>query len=171
MVQLNKLTVAESLLSSQWLTYLLPYLFFPWRTDPLRFQAGCRKRRLNLAWVYLCWFCVVVRFFWLVNACFCCARFSSKTLAWGNVSEMTCVVSSGTTQLISRCSWPILYIALYKFRIFYLICVAMRCCVCERRSAHLICRRMSPRSLSIFQWVFAFFPRKFCTSATTGFLI
>ena len=26
-------------------TYLLPYLSFPLRIDPLRFQAGCRKRR------------------------------------------------------------------------------------------------------------------------------
>jgi len=33
-------------------TYLLPYLSFPLRIDPLRFQAGCRKRRLNLALVF-----------------------------------------------------------------------------------------------------------------------
>jgi len=38
------------------LTYLLPYLSFPLRIDPLRFQAGCRKRRLNLAVV----FCVYI---------------------------------------------------------------------------------------------------------------
>jgi len=54
------------------LTYLLPYLSFPLRTDPLCFQARCRKRQLNLALV----FCVVVHFFWSVNACFCCVRFS-----------------------------------------------------------------------------------------------
>ena len=30
---------------------------------PLRFQAGCRSRRLNLALVLLCLFCVVVHFF------------------------------------------------------------------------------------------------------------
>ena len=54
------------------LTYLLPYLSFPLRTDPLYFQARCRKRQLNLALV----FCVVVHFFWSVNACFCCVRFS-----------------------------------------------------------------------------------------------
>ena len=41
------------------LTYLLPYLSFPLRIDPLCFQAGCRKRRLNVALV----FCVVVHFF------------------------------------------------------------------------------------------------------------
>ena len=38
---------------------LFPYLSFPLRIDPLRFQAGCRKRRLNVALV----FCVVVHFF------------------------------------------------------------------------------------------------------------
>ena len=36
------------------LTYLLPYLSFPLRIDPLHFQAGCRKRRLNLGLVFLC---------------------------------------------------------------------------------------------------------------------
>ena len=41
------------------LTYLLPYLFLL-RIDPLCFQARCRKRRLNLALVFLCLFCVVV---------------------------------------------------------------------------------------------------------------
>jgi len=40
------------------LTYLLPYLSFSWRIDPLRFQAGCLfKRRLNLALVFLYLFC------------------------------------------------------------------------------------------------------------------
>jgi len=35
------------------LTYLLPYLSFSSRIDPLRFQAGCLfKRRLNLALVF-----------------------------------------------------------------------------------------------------------------------
>ena len=52
--------------------YLLPYLSFP-------FQARCRKRQLNLALVFLCWLCVVVHFFWLLNACICfvtCSSFS-----------------------------------------------------------------------------------------------
>ena len=35
------------------LTHLLPYLSFPLRIDPLHFQAGYRKRRLNLALVFL----------------------------------------------------------------------------------------------------------------------
>jgi len=34
------------------LAYLLPYLSFPLRIDPLRFQAGCRKMRLQLALVF-----------------------------------------------------------------------------------------------------------------------
>jgi len=57
-------------------TDLLFYTSFCLRIDPLRFQAGCRKRRLNLVLVFLYLFCVVVHFFWLVNACFCCVRFS-----------------------------------------------------------------------------------------------
>ena len=40
------------------LTYLLPYLSLPLRIDPLRFHAGCRKRRFNLALVFSCLFCV-----------------------------------------------------------------------------------------------------------------
>jgi len=45
------------------LPYLLPDLPFPLRIDPLRFQAGCHKRRLDLALVFFCLFCVVVHFF------------------------------------------------------------------------------------------------------------
>jgi len=61
--------------ASLFLTYLLPYLSFPFKIDPLRFQAGCRKRRLNLTLVVLCLFCAVVHFFWLVNVSFYCVRF------------------------------------------------------------------------------------------------
>jgi len=57
-------------------TYLLLYLSFPLRIDPLRFQTGCRKRRLNLTLVFSCLFRVVVHLFWLVNACVCCVRFN-----------------------------------------------------------------------------------------------
>jgi len=35
------------------LTYLLLYLSFPLRIDRLRFQTVCRKRRLNLASVFV----------------------------------------------------------------------------------------------------------------------
>ena len=45
------------------LTFLRPYLSFPLRIDPLRFQAGCRRRRLKLALVLLRLFCVVVPLF------------------------------------------------------------------------------------------------------------
>ena len=58
-----------------YLSLPLPVLIFSLTTDLLRFQAGCRKRRRNLALVFLCLFCAVVHFFWLVNACFCCVRF------------------------------------------------------------------------------------------------
>ena len=61
---------------SFFLHFFLSYLSFPLRIDPLHFQAGCRKMRLNLALVFLYLFCVVEHFFWLVNACFCCVRFS-----------------------------------------------------------------------------------------------
>jgi len=65
---------------------------------PLRFQAVCRRRQLNLALVFLYLFCVAVHFFQLMNACFCCARFSFSILSYGlgNVSEMNYFVSSGT---------------------------------------------------------------------------
>ena len=46
--------------------YLSPHLSFPLRIDPFCFHAGRRKRRLNL-----CWFHVIVHFFWTVNVCFC----------------------------------------------------------------------------------------------------
>jgi len=53
------------------LTYLLPYLSFRLTMDLLRFQARCCKRWLNVSFVFLCLFCAVIHFFWLVNACFC----------------------------------------------------------------------------------------------------
>jgi len=43
---------------------LFPYLSFPLRIDPLRFQAGCRKTRLNMALVILC-----CRVFLLTDEC------------------------------------------------------------------------------------------------------
>jgi len=50
-----------------------PLLIFSFENRPALFRY--RKRQLNLASVF-CLFCVVVHFFWLVNACFCCVRFS-----------------------------------------------------------------------------------------------
>ena len=51
------------------LTYLLPYLSFPLRTDPLHFQAECRKRQRNLALVF-CVFtlCCSAFFDWCMRA-------------------------------------------------------------------------------------------------------
>jgi len=70
------------------------------RIGPLHFQAGCCRRWLNLALVFLCLFCVVVHFFWLVNVCFCCVTFGfstpSQEIGLGNISKMTCFVLSGT---------------------------------------------------------------------------
>jgi len=64
------------------------------------FQAGCHRRSLNLALVSLRLFYVVAHFFWLVNVRFCCVRFSlsipSQEIGFGNVSEMTYFVLSGT---------------------------------------------------------------------------
>jgi len=52
-------------------TYLsFPLLIFSFENRPASFPSRCRRRR----WTWL--FCVVVHFFWLVNVCFCCVRFS-----------------------------------------------------------------------------------------------
>ena len=62
-----------------------PPLSFPLRIDPLHFQAGCRKRQLNLALDSLCLFCVVVHLFGLMNTCFCYVRFSffhTESIDW-----------------------------------------------------------------------------------------
>jgi len=86
---------------------------------PLCIQAGCHRRPLNLALVFLYLFCVAVHFFWLVNVCFCCVRFSfsipSQEIGLRNVSKL---VSWSLTSLFStnmaisetRTSpkWPIL---------------------------------------------------------------
>jgi len=52
-----------------------PLLIFSLRIDPLHFLAGCRKRRLNLAVVFVFILCCGT-FLWVVNACICCVRFS-----------------------------------------------------------------------------------------------
>jgi len=56
--------------------FAFPYLSFPLRIDPFRFQAGCRKERLNPALVFVFILCCST-FPLTVDACFCCARFSS----------------------------------------------------------------------------------------------
>jgi len=55
------------------LTYLLPYLIFPFRINPLRFHAGCHKRRLNLALVFLVSVLCCSTFLFIVE---CMLRFS-----------------------------------------------------------------------------------------------
>ena len=86
------------------------------RIGSLHFQAGCRRRWLNLALVSLCLFCVVVHFFWVVNACFCCVRFSfsipSHEIGLGNISKVTCFVLSGTWSLNLISYWPFLLTSL-----------------------------------------------------------
>ena len=72
---------------SFFLTYLVFYLSFPLRIDPVHFQTGCHKRQLKLALVFLCLFCVVVHFFWLVNECL------GKRL----LNDLFCVVGRKTT--------------------------------------------------------------------------
>jgi len=66
-------------------TYLLP-LSFHLRIDMLRFQAGCHKRRLNLAFLCLRYF------FWLVNVCiYRVIAFSALTLlVWRQEGHPAC---------------------------------------------------------------------------------
>jgi len=49
------------------LSYLLPYLSFPLKIDPLYFQATCRKRRLNLGLVFV--FILCCSTFLLIGEC------------------------------------------------------------------------------------------------------
>jgi len=49
------------------LTYLLPYLPFLFRIDPLHFQAGCLRRRLKLALVFV--FILCCSTFLLIGEC------------------------------------------------------------------------------------------------------
>jgi len=81
------------------LPYLFPCLSFTLRIDPIHFQARCRKRRLNLALVFV--FILCCSTFLLIDECMlCCVRFSfsipSHEIGLGNVSEMTYFMLSGT---------------------------------------------------------------------------
>ena len=85
-------------------------LSFPLRIDPLRFQTGCRKRRLNLALVFV-FILGCSTFLWLVNACFCCAKFCSFpyqakkfVVYWLWVSYATWMDPPGTPDCRSPCS-------------------------------------------------------------------
>ena len=86
---------------SSFFPYLSPPLrIVSFRTDPLRFQAGCCKRRLNLALVFLWLFSAVLHFFdwWMRVFVALGLVFSipSQETGLGNVSEMTYFVSGGT---------------------------------------------------------------------------
>ena len=87
------------------LTYLLPYLTFPLTTDPLRFPAGCRKRRLNLALVFVFMLCCST--FVLIGECVLLFLlrlvffpYQAKRLAWGNVSEVPILCRVGRKTVI-----------------------------------------------------------------------
>ena len=100
------------------ITYFLPYVSFPLRIDPLRFQARYYKRQLNLALVFVFILYCICIVFWLVNACFCRVGFSyfpyqAKRLARKNISKMTCFVSSGTSNHNSINSQLVHYHSLY----------------------------------------------------------
>ena len=83
------------------LTYLLPYLSCRLRIDPLHFQAGCRKRQLNLALVFFV-FILCCSAFVLIGECMLFVvlglvfSIPSQETGLGNVSEMTDFLSSGT---------------------------------------------------------------------------
>ena len=72
---------------------LFLYLSPPLRMDPLRFQAGCRKRRLKPALDFCVYF--YLSFFWLLNKCCCCVKFNffpyyAKTLTHQPFSLRVC---------------------------------------------------------------------------------
>ena len=74
-------------------------------THSLQFQAGCRKRRLNLALIFLCLLCVFgilyVLVFWGYSIVILCCQYQCSWLPGKTVSEMIYYVSRGTlsTQL------------------------------------------------------------------------
>ena len=78
--------IASPLILSSSLSYLSPPLFiFTFENRPAPFPGQMSYKALNLALVCS----VVVHFFQLVNACFCCVRFSSFSLPGQEIGE-TC---------------------------------------------------------------------------------
>ena len=75
---------SQLILFSSLFPYLSPpLLIFSYENRPAPFpqwsmsiQAGCHKRRLNLAFSFFVYYFVLFSTFILVNACFCCIRFS-----------------------------------------------------------------------------------------------
>ena len=88
-----------------------PLLIFPFENRPAPFP-GCPARRLNLALVFFRLFCVVVHFFWLLNACYSCVRFNfyflpSQAIGSGKRlrNDLFCVKWDMKQQLCQSVSW------------------------------------------------------------------
>ena len=98
-----------------------PLLTFPLRIDPLRFQARCRKRRLNLALVFL--FILCCSRFLLIDECvllLCSVQFFSiPSQEIGSITQLRNDLfydewdAKTTTQSISR-SYTVLYASLFR---------------------------------------------------------
>jgi len=110
----------------------LTYLF---RIDPLCYEAGCRKRQLNLVLVFLCLFCALMLFFWSVSACFCCVRFSffytksrnwlgKTSLKWTVLCRVGCKT---TTQSVPACHQLMVFICVTCPVMLWLASVLWRC--------------------------------------------
>ena len=136
------------------LTYLLSYLSFPLRIDPISFQAGCRKRLLNLAFnffVFILCCRLVLHFFWLVNAWFCCVKFSffhTKPRDWlGETSQkwpILCWVGhKTTTQSINLWLWIGACLAALCYVVYFWYwyhCSKWHHCIVMCRLTPLLCR-------------------------------
>jgi len=79
------------------------------RIGPLHFRAGCHNRRLNLALVFLCLFCVIFMFlvlfcesgyFWVVVIL--CCQYQCNWLPGRTVPEMICCVEGDVKQLLTH---------------------------------------------------------------------
>ena len=94
------------------------------RIGPLRFQAGCCKRWLNLALVFLCLFCVILGFWYFVCLSILgvifilCCQYHCSWLPGETVLKMTHYVSRGTlsTCLLSHLVSAISVFFLYLFQ-------------------------------------------------------
>jgi len=75
------------------------------QNTPSPFQGRMLQEATKPGFSFLCLFCVVMQFLWLVSVCFCCVRFSfcirSQEIGLRNVSEITYFVLSGTFNLNS----------------------------------------------------------------------
>jgi len=105
------------------------------------YSAG-RPSRWALAHISsLCLFYVVVHFFWMMNVCLYCVRFSfsiqSQEIGLGNVSKMTCFVLSGTQHLKSV-NQSITNISHSVVKVLQSACCVCVFCVCSHEKRRLI---------------------------------